>query len=123
MKADANQRKQIIESLELLASRDEQLAYQDTVPIADVSAELFCAWDDVFSPRYDLSGIFSADEQTALLAFHDVFQRVCRLLPHSPLPPIREFVHSPHWLQLSRAATRTLHALQSASSNDNSRNA
>ena len=104
-------REQIMETLQLLASRDEQLAYKTAVPIADVSAELLCSWDEVFSLRHDISE-FSGDEQSALLSFHDVFQRVSRLLPHHPLPPIEEFVHSPHWLQLSRAASRTLQALQ-----------
>ena len=107
MNTDFTHRQRIIDALQLLASRDEQLAYQSSVPLADVSAELFCAWDDVFSPRHDLAE-FSSEEQAALLAFHDVFERVSRLLPHTPLPPIREFVQSPHWLQLSRAAARTL---------------
>jgi hypothetical protein len=43
MKADASHRRRIIETLELLASRENQLAYQKTVPIADVSQELFCS--------------------------------------------------------------------------------
>jgi hypothetical protein len=93
-------REGILETLRLLASREAQLEYRRNVPIADVSAELFCAWDDVFWPDDTaLRAEFSESEWVTLLRFHSVFERVSRLMPHQPLPPI---VLSPHWLQLSR---------------------
>jgi len=104
----------VLETLRLLASRDAQLEYRRTVPIADVSAELFCMWDDVFWPDdAALRAEFSESEWSALLRFHSVFERVGRLLPHHPLPPIEEFVQSPHWLQLSGAAARALESFKS----------
>lgn len=107
-----NHRQKIIETLQLLSSQDEQLAYQQSVPISQVSAELFCFWDDVFWQNDDLlRGLFSVSEWAALMRFNSVFERVLRLLPHHPLPPIDEFVQSPHWLQLSRAAARALHVI------------
>ena len=103
-------RQRIIETLQLLASKDEQLEYRRRVPIADVSAELVCCWDDVFWPDdKNLRTEFS--EWSALLRFHSVFERVCRVLPHHPLPPIEQFIESPHWLLLSRAAARALNAI------------
>jgi len=104
----------ILEVLRLLASREAQLEYRRTVPIADVSAELFCMWDEAFWPDdAALRAEFSESEWSALQRFHSVFERVCRLLPHHPLPPIEEFVQSPHWLQLSRAAARALQSFKS----------
>jgi len=103
-----------VETLRLLASREAQLEYRRIVPIADVSAELFCMWDEVFWP--DDAGLraeVSEIQWTALLRFHSVFERVSRLLSHQPLPPIEEFVKSPHWLQLSKAAARALQAFDS----------
>ncbi len=35
-------RRKVLEELHLLASREEQLEYQRNVPIAHVTAELFC---------------------------------------------------------------------------------
>ena len=94
------------------------MEYRRRVPIADVSAELFCFWDDAFWPDdAKLRGEFSESEWTALLRFHSVFERVCRLFPHDPLPPIEQFVQSPHWLQLSRAAARALQVFVPAHDN------
>ena len=105
----------IVEMLRLWASREGQLEYRRTVPIADVSAELFCMWDEVFwSDDAALRAEFSESEWTALQRFHSVFERVGRLLPHHPLPPIEEFILSPHWLQVSRAAARALRTIDSA---------
>src|SRR5437588_12191939 len=102
-------KQRVVETLQLLASRDEQMEYRRRVAIADVPAELFCSWDDVFWPGDAKLRIeFSESEWAALLRFHSIFERVCRLLPHDPLPPIEQFVESPHWLQLSRAASRAL---------------
>jgi hypothetical protein len=112
--AQRNLKQGVLKSLQLLASREAQLEYQRGVPIADVSAELFCMWDEAFWPAdVALRAEFSSGEWTALLRFHSVFERVSGLLPHQPLPPIDHFVESPHWLQLSRAASRALRSLES----------
>jgi hypothetical protein len=105
----------VLEILRLWASREEQFEYHRSVPIADVSAELFCMWDDVFwSDDTALRAEFSERDWNALMRFHSVFERVGRLLPHQPLPPIEQFVESPHWLQVSRAAARALQVIDSA---------
>ena len=109
-----NLKQGIIETLRLLASREAQLEYRRTVPIADVSAELFCMWDEVFWPDdAALRAEISQSEWTALQRFHSIFERVSGLLPHQPLPPIEQFVQSPHWLQLSKAAARALQTFDS----------
>lgn len=108
-------RRRITETLQLLSSAEEQLEYKRTVPIADVSAELFCFWDEVFWPEdKEMLSSFSPSEWQALLRFQSVFERVCRLIPHHGLPPIEEFVRSPHWLILSRAAGRALEAIRTS---------
>jgi hypothetical protein len=104
-----NSKQSTIEVLQLWSSRDEQLEYKRTVPIADVSAELFCMWSEVFWPSdAELRAEFTETEWAALQRFHSVFERTLCLLPHHPLPPIEEFILSPHWLILSRAAERAL---------------
>ncbi len=108
----ANRRHEVIETLEMLSSAEKQLEYQRTVPIAQVSAELFCLWDEAFwAEDASLRAAFDPMEWQALLRFDSVFERVSRLLPHK-LPPIEEFINLPLWLRLSRAANRALATLR-----------
>jgi hypothetical protein len=110
-----NLKQGILDTLRLWASREAQLEYRRTVPIADVSAELFCMWDEVFwLDDTALRAEFSETAWSALQRFHSIFERVGSLLPHHPLPPIEEFILSPHWLQISRAAARALRTIDSA---------
>ena len=92
-----------------MASRDAQLHYQQRVPIAQVSAELFCQWaDDYFDPTdYRLQALFTPTEWQALLAFHADFESISSRVP-SPLPPIQEFVSHPLWQQLADSASDAL---------------
>ena len=115
---DETRKQLVVDTLQLWASREEQMEYRRSVPIADVSAEMFCFWNDVFWPDDPkLRAEFSETEWAALLRFDSIFDRVCRLLTHDPLPPIEQFVQSPHWLQLSRAAARALQILVPAHDN------
>ncbi len=102
-------RENVISSLRLLASREEQLEYQQQVPIAQVSAELFCLWaDDRFDPAdRRLQVLFTPTEWQALLVFHARFEGISSRVP-SPLPPIQEFVGHPLWQQLADSAAEAL---------------
>jgi hypothetical protein len=104
----------IIGILQLWASKEEQLEYQRSVPIAHVTAEMFCFWDEVFWPDdAELRAEFSQSEWTALLRFDSVFERVFKLLPPGPSPTITEFIQWPHWLRISKAAARALESFDS----------
>jgi hypothetical protein len=102
-------RTNVIETLRLLASRDAQLDYQQRVPIAQVSAELFCQWaDDNFDPTdHRLQALFTPTEWQTLLAFHASFESISSRVPE-PLPPIQEFVSHPLWQQLADSAADAL---------------
>lgn len=105
-------RQSVIHELSMWASREEQLEYAQNVPIAQHSVEMFCGWDEVFWPDHiELRAEFSETEWAALLRFHSVFERVSSLLPFRSLPSIQEFVRSPQWLLLSRAAARALRSM------------
>jgi hypothetical protein len=41
-------RSNVMQTLRLISSADEQRTYQRNVPIADVPAELFCQWEECF---------------------------------------------------------------------------
>ena len=61
-----------MDALRLAASAEAQRAYATRVPIADVTAEVFCVWEDVYTPDIDPhEKAFSADERTALAAYEE----------------------------------------------------
>ncbi len=117
-------RQDIIETLQLISSRDEQLDYQRRVPIAHVSAELFCHWaDGVYNDGKYLKEewcrpIFSTIELQSMAEFDEVLNQVADA--SLTLPPIQQFVLTPEWAKLSEAAATALRAFQlpeAASSN------
>ncbi len=97
-------------SLALFASRKMQLDYQNDVPYADIMSELFARWDDTYG--HDSSGfkaLFNAREQELLDDFDALIIEVCASEEASNL---NEFIDSPNWQKLSRAARAILAELQ-----------
>ena len=113
-------RKNIVEHLRLLSSSQEQLEYQRQVPIADVSAELFCMWgDDYYNEELrddaEFRCAFSSSELAAMEKFNQVFDDVLASLPDSHLPWIDDFILTPEWKKLSNAAAIALLAFKAKS--------
>ena len=104
-------RNRIIEHLELVASADEQLAYQRSVPIAQVSSELFNTWGDWVAGEAAIAEfttpIFSPEEQAAVREFNSTLVAIARQVPQD-LPPIAAFIGTPLWEQLSLSASKAL---------------
>ena len=71
--------------LELIASKEKQIKYEQFVPIADVPAELICMWfDDNYHPdSWQCKQAFSAKEQQILGSFNDYYNSRCDKLPKS----------------------------------------
>jgi hypothetical protein len=99
-------RNNIVGLVRLLASKDEQLAYQRDVPIANVPAELVCMWfDDLYHP-YDnvFSEVFSPAECERLARFHEFFD-----VRHKHLPAtLPEMHNNSEWLDVMAEARRVL---------------
>ena len=101
-----NIRELVIDSLFLLSSKDEQLAYQERVANADVSAELFCQWDGAFVPESEHnSKAFTAEELSYLNEFNDAFNLISDKVPDE-LPAIEEFIKTKEWMELQTAAAK-----------------
>ena len=68
----SNKRPYIIELLQLLASEEEQLAYERNVPHVNITVELRCMWfDDQYHPDDAVFvSCFTTDELSALAEFH-----------------------------------------------------
>jgi len=88
-------RRNVLEELHLLASREKQLEYQRNVPIAFVTAELFCMWEECFRPEWVKDDwfwmAFSSQETQALETLNDVVEVVLSKIDKNP-PSIEEFI-------------------------------
>ncbi len=103
-----NIRKLVIDTLKLLSSKEEQLKYQKNVPIADVSAELFCQWDGAYVPESPVNNrAFSKEEIVSLDEFNTIFNKIADSTPDN-LPSIEKFVETNEWKELSISARKTL---------------
>jgi hypothetical protein len=101
-------RKEIIDLLQLLASEEQQLAYERDVPHVDVTNELVCMWfDDHYHPGPPLDPFFSLDELAAIHEFSCFFEDRLSRLPES-LGTVRTWLGSPVWREVMEQARKTL---------------
>jgi hypothetical protein len=107
-------RRNILDALRLISSREAQLEYQRQVPIADVVGEIFCCWaDDSFSPNdTSLRALFTDSEWAALIAFDSRFEAVYAQMPRRHIG-IEEFVTDPLSQELANAAKDALRSFPS----------
>lgn len=107
-----NIRELVIDALFLLSSKDEQLAYQERVVNADVSAELFCQWDSAFVPESKHNcDAFTTSELSYLSEFNDAFTAISDRVPDE-LPPLEEFMKTNEWRELQAAAAKAWNKCQ-----------
>jgi hypothetical protein len=105
-----NYRKETFDTLDLISSETEQLDYQNKVPIAQVSAELFWSWESCYQDVNDrdwYQGIFSNKELEILQKFDVTFEAVWSEMGRD-IPYITDFIQTKQWLTLSKAAKLAL---------------
>lgn len=102
-------RQNVLDILLLWSSKDKQLEYQKNVPIAQVSAELFCQWaDDCYIPeagQFELA--FTKIEREILADFDKKINYISDNTPND-LPFITDFVNTHEWFVLNQLAAETL---------------
>src|SRR5690349_353088 len=103
-----SRRGNIIEILKLLASEEEQLAYERDVPHVDITNELVCMWfDDQYHPDRGLAAVFAPDELAALARFHRFYNERVDRLPDSQ-GTVRTWLADPLWRQIMEQAQEAL---------------
>jgi hypothetical protein len=109
MSTTDSRREQFRELLQLLASEDEQLAYERNVPHVDITDELVCMWFDDLYHEKDVAGdpTFDADEWRALAEFHAFYDKRFRKLPPSG-GTVRTWLAHPLWREVMNQARATL---------------
>ncbi len=105
-------RQNILEILNLWASKEKQLEYQENVPVAQVTVELFSQWsDDFYHPESThFKMVFNEKEREALAAFDKVINHISDKTPND-LPVITDFVKTNKWLIVNQEAIRTLNKI------------
>jgi len=97
----------MIELLRTIASPEKQLAFQESVPAANVADELVCMWFDDFHPASDLFvEAFSGKEIAPMEWFTRVFDKYVSSLPDN----LEDMLKSPEWELVMRQARLTLQA-------------
>lgn len=108
-------RNRIIEHLQLVSSAEEQVAYQQSAPIAQVSNELFNALGDWVADEATIeeftAPVFSAKEQLAIREFNAALDALA-LRTAQDLPYITDLISTPEWQELSSAASKALAVFQ-----------
>lgn len=111
-------RRNILNVLDLWSSQEEQLEYQENVPIAQVSAELFCQWaDDSYHPESrQFKMAFDEKEREILAEFDKTFNSISEKTLND-LPDINDFVKTTEWKIINRAAIETVEKIKNTAAN------
>lgn len=107
---DQRIRNRIIEYLELVASFDDQLAYERKAPIAHVPYELINQWEDWLPRAFEagrLPSVFAVAELHELREFQVVWELATSAIPDN-YPDLRGVQVLPEWEQLRLQAARAL---------------
>lgn len=97
-------RQNILGVLRLWASPGQQMAYQKSVPIAQVSSELFGQWDDFYTEGAEvMSEAFSLHELELLKKFDLELTSIGEKI-RGETPPIESFIQTSEWQELNNLA-------------------
>lgn len=104
--AASDLRKNVLDLLRLIASREGQVAYDRDERVAERAWELVCRWfDDLYKPEWPLfQEAFSPEEQRRLAAFNECYDARYKQLPGT----VAEMHASPVWQEVMTAAERAL---------------
>ncbi|MCP3681316.1 MAG: hypothetical protein GY861_01375 [bacterium] len=101
----------IFDLLNTISDMQEQLRYEESVPIANVPAELVCMWfDDYYHPESKLFlESFDDREMKLLEEFHEYYKKMKDKLPNTS--SVKELQKSPVWNEVANKASKTLKTL------------
>jgi hypothetical protein len=97
-------RQNIFGVIDLWTSEKSQLDYQKEVPIAQVSSELFCQWEEFYYPdSNDFKQVFDKNELEMLADFDKALNDTAYKVSDNP-PPIEEFIKTQEWIDMNKKA-------------------
>lgn len=92
-------RRAVIEEIDLLAHASLQAKYETDVPVANVSAELFCRFcDDLFHPKSQtFLDAFSEEEIKDLAALYGLMHLASKAIDDSEILSVADLQKRPEW--------------------------
>ena len=97
-------RQNIFGVIDLWSSKQSQIDYQKNVPIAHVSAELYCQWNDFYIPNSDdFQQAFKDSELKILSEFDSALNDSVDKTPET-LPTIEDFIDTEEWKKMNTKA-------------------
>jgi hypothetical protein len=105
-------RENIIGVLRLWSSKEEQIEYQKSVPIAQVSSELFGQWDDFYTSDSEVMSEAFNKHELELLAKFDSELTVIGEKLNGETPQIEDFIKTSEWKKLNLLAQEILNNLK-----------
>lgn len=100
----------VLEALELASSAEAQRDYQAKVPIAQVVAEVFCWWEDIYHPEVPVTGVAFTQEELLAMAEYEI--TLNQVAADTKTNRLEEFHASRGFQVLSEAAKTTLKVLK-----------
>lgn len=105
-------RKNIVGVIQLWSSKEEQLEYQKSVPIAQVSNELFMQWTDFYTPDAEvIKEAFTSTELELLTKFNIRLTEIAKVL-NGNIAYIDKFIGTNEWKELNLLASEILRDLK-----------
>ena len=105
----SNRKAALVQLLRLLASMEDQLAYENNVPHVDITVELQCMWfDDLYHPDDETFRCWFTPEELAALAEFDRVYREQKSSLAPSLGTVRTWLNSPCWWDIMLTARITL---------------
>ena len=102
----------LYEIIELWSSFEKQLEYQNNVPIAQVSHELFNDWEANFVDGFEFDKFLTENEIILFYEFNDTINKISNLT-RQILPDISEFIKTKEWKIINEKAKEILEKLKS----------
>lgn len=101
-------RKNILDVLQLWASKEEQIEYQENFPNAEISKELFAQWNDFYTPDSDvLTDAFNPQELKLLKEFDKELIKRSYNLDSIPTD-IKKYIETDDWKTINSLAKKIL---------------
>lgn len=108
-----NSRFNLINTLDYLGSKDNQIRYKKAVPFVHIPYELICQWDAHFiKDQLWFKRIRTEQQWIILNKFDAEFTKICKEIPNTRFEDIPEVLEKPLWSKIIETSQITLRKIQ-----------
>lgn len=104
-----NSKNNLFQTLECLASKEEQVNYKNSVPFVHIPYELICQWDGHFIKGQSwFREIWTEYQWKELNRFDEEFNQICDQIPDDDFLDVPEVLEHPLWIKLISFSKETI---------------